>query len=110
MSVKVKVKNYKTGEVSEIEAPLGYQLMEVIRDNDLPILADCGGALACATCHVRVDDNWVDKLPAPRDDEKDMLDMVSAAEKTSRLSCQIIITQDLDGLEVSLTPESLRQT
>ncbi|MDI9313768.1 MAG: 2Fe-2S iron-sulfur cluster-binding protein [Hydrotalea sp.] len=109
MSIKVKVKNYKTGKVDEIDAPLGYQLMEAIRDNDLPILADCGGAMACATCHVKVADGWVKKLPAMQDDEKDMLDLVSGAGKNSRLSCQILITKDLDGLEVALTPESLRQ-
>ena len=109
MAIKVKVKNYKTGKVDEIDAPLGHQLMEAIRDNDLPILADCGGAMACATCHVKVAKQWVKKLPAMRDDEKDMLDLVSAADEDSRLSCQIIITQELDGLEVSLTPESLRQ-
>ncbi|MGI9462052.1 MAG: 2Fe-2S iron-sulfur cluster-binding protein [Alphaproteobacteria bacterium] len=108
MSIKIKVNNYKTGQASHIDGNDGYQLMEAIRDNDLPILADCGGAMACATCHVKVAKQWIDKLPAIQDDEKDMLDMVSGADKSSRLSCQIILNKDLNGIEVTLTPESLR--
>ncbi|MCX8516309.1 MAG: 2Fe-2S iron-sulfur cluster-binding protein [Alphaproteobacteria bacterium] len=109
MSIKIKVNNYKTGEVSQIDAPLGYQVMEAIRDHDLPILAECGGSLACATCHVKVAEKWLKKLPPMRDDERDMLDMVANADEHSRLSCQLIVTEELNGLEVSLTPESLRQ-
>lgn len=95
-----------------IDAIEGWRLMEVIRDHGLetPALglkAECGGALACATCHVYVDEDWVDQIPEPSDEEIDMLDEAFAVdEEFSRLSCQIILTQDMDGLSVTLTPGS----
>ncbi len=95
-----------------IDAIEGWRLMEVIRDHGLenPALglkAECGGAMACATCHVYVDEDWVDQIPEPSDEEIDMLDEAFGVdEELSRLSCQIILTEDMDGLSVTLTPGS----
>jgi ferredoxin, 2Fe-2S len=90
------------GNTHELEAVEGWRVMEVIRDHGLPIAALCGGACACATCHVRVAPQWAGRLSPVRDDEEEMLDSVPDAEPTSRLSCQIIWDTHLDGLEVAL--------
>jgi len=90
------------GSRRELEAPEGWRVMEVLRDYGLPIRAECGGAAACATCHVRVAPEWVDRLPAPREDEEDRLDDVFDAGPTSRLSCQLIVDEATDGLELEL--------
>lgn len=82
----------------------GWRVMEIIRDHGLPIKAECGGACACATCHVYVDEDWVEKIPAMRDDEEEMLDEAFNVADNSRLSCQIIMSDELDGLKVSLAP------
>jgi 2Fe-2S ferredoxin len=88
----------------------GWRVMEVIRDWGLPIKAECGGACACATCHVWVAEGWVGKLVPPTDEETEMLDdAFSVDEQRSRLSCQLIMTPELDGLEVELAPESLNE-
>lgn len=89
-----------------LECVEGWRVMEVIRDWGLPIKAECGGACSCATCHVYVDEDWLDRLHEPSDEEMDMLDGVSAFEDNSRLSCQIITAEDLDGLRVTLAPGS----
>ncbi len=79
--------------------------MEGAIQNNIPgIDADCGGSMACATCHVYVKEEWLTKLPKIEDGEQDMIDMAIQPKKNSRLSCQIIISDDLDGLEVT-TPE-----
>jgi ferredoxin, 2Fe-2S len=76
--------------------------MEIIRDHDLPIKAECGGALACATCHVYVDEEWIPKI-APKTSEEDyMLDEAFDLRGNSRLSCQIIMSEELDGLQLTL--------
>jgi len=96
------------GTVHRLEALEGWRVMEVIRDWGLPIKAECGGACACATCHIWVAENWVDKLVPPTDEESEMLDgAFQVDDKRSRLSCQIIMTPELDGLEVELAPESI---
>ena len=84
----------------------GQSLMELGRAQGIAgILADCGGACACATCHVYVDPDWQDKVGAPDDIEAEMLDMVSDVSKpNSRLSCQIQLTPELDGLKVTVAP------
>ena len=80
--------------------------METAIRNAIPgIEAECGGACACATCHVYVEDGWYDKLPAPSDAETDMLDMALAVEPNSRLSCQITCSDEIDGIKVTLAPE-----
>ncbi|GGA47501.1 2Fe-2S iron-sulfur cluster-binding protein [Pelagibacterium lentulum] len=98
----------QSGNVHELEALEGWRVMEVIRDWNLNIRAECGGACACATCHVFVDEEWEDRLNAPTDEEEDMLDTVPDVRSNSRLSCQILMTEDLDGLKVTLA-DSARQ-
>lgn len=93
------------GVVHHIPALAGWRVMEIIRDNGLPIKAECGGALLCATCHVYVDSAWVSRVPPPRDDERDMIvDAAVSPHDHSRLSCQIIMTDELNGLAVTLAP------
>jgi 2Fe-2S ferredoxin len=83
----------------------GWRVMEIIRDHGLPIDAECGGACACATCHVHVGPAWAGRLHGPRDEEEEMLDGVANLAPTSRLSCQIIWSPELDGLEIVLPRE-----
>ena len=97
----------REGQVHELDARDGWRAMEVIRDANLPLSAECGGACACATCHVYVDEAWTDKLPAAQQQEIDMLDFGVAVQENSRLSCQIKVSDELDGLKVTLAPESL---
>ena len=86
-----------------IDVQNGLTVMEGAVQNDIPgIDADCGGGMACATCHVYVNEEWLDKLPAKEDGEEDMLDMAYEPNKFSRLSCQIIVSDELDGLVVSI--------
>nr|WP_188821117.1 2Fe-2S iron-sulfur cluster-binding protein [Brucella endophytica] len=94
----------QNGERHTLEALEGFRVMEIIRDWGLDIKAECGGACACGTCHVYVDDAWTDKLYAPLDEEQDQLDQTFHVEDNSRLSCQLIMTQELNGLEVTLAP------
>lgn len=94
------------GKEHILEAAEGWRVMEIIRDWDVGIKAECGGACSCATCHVYVDAAWIDKLIEPTDDELDMLDTAPAVEDHSRLSCQIIMRPEFDGLRVSLAPGS----
>ena len=90
------------GAEHALEAVEGWRVMEIIREHGLPIKAECGGACACATCHVYVDEDWLDKLPAMREDEEAMLDEAFELQDNSRLSCQIIMDEALDGLKVKL--------
>ena len=86
-----------------IDVQNGLTVMEGAVQNDIPgIDADCGGGMACATCHVYVKEEWFDKLPKKEDGEEDMLDMAFEPNKFSRLSCQLLISDELDGLTVSL--------
>ena len=88
-----------------IDVQNGLTVMEGAIQNDIPgIDADCGGSMACATCHVYVEDKWLDKVPKAEEAEIDMIDMAFEPKKNSRLSCQIIVTEELNGLEVT-TPE-----
>lgn len=86
----------------ELEAVEGWRVMEIIREYGLPIKAECGGCCTCATCHVYVDEKWIGKIPQKRDDEEEMLDEAFDIQDNSRLSCQIILDETLDGLEVIL--------
>lgn len=91
------------GRRREIDAPLGITLMEAARRNDVQgVVAQCGGACACATCHVYIDPAWVDKLEAREDMEEGMLETAWEPRDNSRLSCQIHITADLEGLQVTV--------
>ena len=86
-----------------IEVQNGLSVMEGAVQNDIPgIDADCGGGMACATCHIYVKKEWWDKIPNKEDGEEDMLDMAYEPNKFSRLSCQIIVSDELDGLVVSI--------
>ena len=90
------------GKSHVIEVPKELTVMEGAVQNNIPgIDADCGGSCACATCHVYVDDKWVDKLPKKEDAEQDMLDMAFEPNEFSRLSCQITISDELDGMVVT---------
>ena len=86
-----------------VEIPNGNTVMERAVQNNIPgIDADCGGAMACATCHIYVDQKWYDKIEKKEDGEDDMLDVAFQPNKFSRLSCQIIVSDDLDGLIVRM--------
>lgn len=94
------------GTSRDVESKAGASIMEAAVKNMIPgIDADCGGACACATCHVYVAKDWLEKLPAKDDMEESMLDFAEAVEDNSRLSCQIIMKDELDGITVT-TPEA----
>lgn len=97
----------RDGAEHALEALEGWRVMEIIRDYGLPIKAECGGACACATCHVYVDPAWADKLVPPTDEEIEKLDEAFLLKATSRLSCQILMREEFDGLQVTLAPEPL---
>jgi 2Fe-2S ferredoxin len=94
--------NDQAGYAHRLEAVEGWRIMELIRLHGLPIEAACGGACACATCHVHVAPDWAGRVAAPREDEEAMLDTLPLVEPTSRLSCQLIWEEHLDGIEVTL--------
>ena len=101
---KITYKDFQGGSKT-IEVENGLSVMEGAIQNDIICIdADCGGSMACATCHVYVEEKWLSKLPKVEDAEVDMIDMAFEPKKNSRLSCQIIINDELDGLEVT-TPE-----
>ena len=96
----------REGEEKTVEAAAGVSVMEAIRDNGFDeLLALCGGCCSCATCHVFVDAAFVDKLPEMSEDENDLLDSSDHRNETSRLSCQVPLTDELDGLKVTIAPE-----
>jgi 2Fe-2S ferredoxin len=92
------------GEHHTLEALEGWRVMEIIRDHGFEAGGICGGACACATCHVVVAEDWADQLHPANDDEEAMLDTVPLLEATSRLSCQLIYSEALNGLHVRLAP------
>ena len=93
------------GNSKTIEVENGLSVMEGAIQNDIPgIDADCGGSMACATCHVYVEEKWFNKIPKAEDAETDMIDMAYEPKKNSRLSCQLIVSDELEGLEIT-TPE-----
>lgn len=96
----------QAGEVHELEGLEGWRAMEVMRDWGLDIKAECGGACSCATCHVWVDHDWAGRLPRPSDDEEDLIYSTLDQKPNSRLSCQIILNDGLDGLKLTLTPSA----
>ena len=91
------------GKKHEIEVAKGLSVMEgAVQNNISGIDADCGGSCACATCHVYVDEKWFNKLPSKENAEEDMLDMAFEPNKFSRLTCQITVTDELEGLVVKM--------
>ena len=97
----------RDGTRREVEAPLGLSVLEIAHKNDIDIEGACEGSLACSTCHVIVEADWYELLQEASEDEEDMLDLAFGLTATSRLGCQIIITEELDGLTVRL-PKSTR--
>ena len=92
-----------SGKSHTIEVANGLSVMEGAVQNNIPgIDADCGGSMACATCHVYVKEEWFNKLPKKEDGEEDMLDMAFEPKKNSRLSCQLMVSDQIDGLVVNL--------
>ena len=104
MMPKITYKD-RDGNSKTIEVEKGFSVMEGAIQNDIPgIDADCGGSMACSTYHVYVEEKWFDKLPKAEEAEVDMIDMAYEPKKNSRLSCQLIVTDELEGLIVT-TPE-----
>ncbi|HTJ65018.1 MAG TPA: ferredoxin family 2Fe-2S iron-sulfur cluster binding protein [Alphaproteobacteria bacterium] len=97
----------RDGTRREIDAPVGLSLLEIAHKHDIDIEGACEGSLACSTCHVVVEPDWYELLPEATEDEEDMLDLAFGLTKTSRLGCQIIVSEELDGLTVRL-PSSTR--
>ena len=97
----------RNGNARIVDAPLGLSVLEIAHKHGVDIEGACEGSLACSTCHVVVDPAWFTKLAKPTEDEEDMLDLAFGLQQTSRLGCQIVMTQALDGLVVKL-PEGTR--
>jgi ferredoxin, 2Fe-2S len=92
----------RSGTRHEVDAPIGLSVLEIAHRNNIDIEGACEGSLACSTCHVIVDAEWYDLLKDATEDEEDMLDLAFGLTRTSRLGCQIVITEELDGLTVTL--------
>lgn len=97
----------RDGTRREVDAPTGLSVLEVAHKHGIDLEGACEGSLACSTCHVIIDADWFDKLNEPSEDEEDMLDLAFGLEETSRLGCQIVMDQSLDGLVVRL-PSGVR--
>ena len=95
------------GERKEVDAPIGLSVLEIAHKNHISLEGACEGSLACSTCHVIVDEKYFDMLDEPTENEEDMLDLAFGLTHTSRLGCQIKISEELDGLTVKL-PEATR--
>ena len=95
----------RDGKKHEIDADPNFTLMEAIRDKGFDIEASCGGCCACATCHVYIDEKWKTRVTQLNDDEESMLDLAFDVRDNSRLSCQIELSDELDGLELEIAPE-----
>ena len=97
----------RDGKNREVDAPLGLSVLEIAHKHGIDIEGACEGSLACSTCHVIVDPEWHELLKDATEDEEDMLDLAFGLTQTSRLGCQIIMTEELDGLTVKL-PQATR--
>jgi ferredoxin, 2Fe-2S len=95
------------GKEHEIPATDDWSVMEIIREGGIPMLAQCGGSCACATCHVHLDPAWKDKVPEPTEEEIGMLDGAFEVDANSRLACQLVFNPKLDGLKVKLGAGSI---
>jgi ferredoxin, 2Fe-2S len=92
------------GNRRDVDAPVGLSVLEIAHKNDIDLEGACEGSLACSTCHVIVESEWYDLLADASEDEEDMLDLAFGLTKTSRLGCQIIMSEELDGLTLKLPP------
>ena len=106
MSQTVKVIFFEKGERKEFQVPVGTSVLQAARDNNIDLEGACEGSLACSTCHVIVEKTFYDSLTEPTEDEEDMLDLAFGLTPTSRLGCQIILTQELDGLTLTVPSET----
>jgi 2Fe-2S ferredoxin len=104
MSIRLNVVD-RGGEEHEVQTPANGSLMEALRELEYGVAAICGGMCSCATCHVYIAPEWAAKLPDRQSDEGDLLSELQFRQETSRLSCQIALTEQLDGLRVTLAPE-----
>jgi 2Fe-2S ferredoxin len=95
-----------SGTRREIDAPAGWSLLDIAHDNDIAIEGACEGSMACSTCHLIIDAEWYGKLKPASEEENDMLDLAYGVTRTSRLGCQIVLTDALDGLVVRLPNET----
>jgi len=96
----------RDGIEHEIEGQLGVKLMETLREYDYGVTAICGGLCSCATCHIFIDPEWIQRLPVPQGDEKELLvELQHYDPSRSRLSCQVDFTPDLDGLRLEVAPD-----
>ena len=95
----------RDGTEHEVEGSVGLKVMETLRDLDYGVAAICGGMCSCATCHVYVDPDWLERLPEPMSDERELLTELSHYQDNSRLSCQIEFTPELDGLRLTIAPD-----
>src|SRR5271156_6304806 len=96
-----------SGNTVEVDAPIGLSVLEIAHQNKVDLEGACEGSLACSTCHVIVEPEWYELLKTASEDEEDMLDLAFGLTQTSRLGCQIIMTEELDGLTVAL-PKATR--
>ncbi len=92
----------QSGVPVEVKGSVGQSILELAHENDIDIEGACEGSMACSTCHIIIDENWVDKLPKPSEEEQDMLDLTYGLTRASRLGCQIRLTQSIDGLSIKL--------
>ena len=95
-----------SGETMEVEGTAGKSVLELAHEHNIEIEGACEGSMACSTCHVIVDEKWIGQLPEASDEEQDMLDLTYGLTRTSRLGCQIRLTQELDGLVLNLPTET----
>ena len=95
----------RDGGVNRVNAREGASLMETLRELEYGVAAICGGMCSCATCHIYIDAEWADKLPAPMSDERDLLSELSHHRENSRLSCQVEITAALSGLKITIAED-----
>ena len=100
----VKVLYEKKNIIKTFKIESNKTILDLARIENIPIEGSCDGSMACSTCHVYVEENWFNKIPKAEDAEVDMIDMAYEPKKNSRLSCQIIVTDELNGIEVT-TPE-----
>ena len=102
--MKIRVTD-RDGTNHEVDGQAGLKLMEVLRELDYGVEAVCGGMCSCATCHVYVDAGWIDRLTPREDEEVDLLDSLEGRRTNSRLSCQVELSDEHDGLAVTIAPE-----
>ncbi len=102
-TINVTFMDEKDGSTKTVQAPVGENLMEVAHRNDIDLEGACEGSLACSTCHIIIESQEIyDKLPEPDDDENDMLDLAFGLTETSRLGCQVIAKEDIEGIQVRI--------